>query len=59
MDTQTQTVSGKEDPRKQIWLEQLKKENPDIEAYFLDFMIDCYLLDPQNTEKIIRQHNKV
>ena len=56
---ENQTGRGKVDPRKEIWLEQLKKENPDIEAYFLDFMIDCYLLDPQNTEKIIRQHNKV
>lgn len=56
---ETQTVKGKVDPRKEIWLEQLKKENPDIESYFLDFMIDCYLLDPENTEKIIRQHNNV
>lgn len=46
----------KEDPRKAVWLEELRKLNPDVSPYFLDFMVDCYLLDPKGTEKVITNH---
>jgi len=45
------------DPRREFWLEELKKMNPDIEPYFLDFMIECYLLNPKKTEEIINSHH--
>jgi hypothetical protein len=46
----------KEDPRKAVWIEELRKLNPDVSPYFLDFMVDCYLLDPQGTERVITNH---
>ena len=52
----TDNSKGKEDPRKVAWLEELRKLNPDVSPYFLDFMVDCYLLDPKGTEKVITNH---
>jgi hypothetical protein len=49
-------MTNKEDPRKAVWLEELKKINPDVSPYFLDFMVDCYLLDPKGTERVISNH---
>jgi hypothetical protein len=49
-------MTTKEDPRKASWLEELTKANPDISPYFLDFMVDCYLLDPKGTERVISNH---
>jgi hypothetical protein len=43
----------KPDPRRAVWLNQLKEENPDVPDYFLDIMIETYLLNPNQTEKII------
>tara|TARA_R110000868_G_scaffold187824_1_gene430532 strand:- start:533 stop:763 length:231 start_codon:yes stop_codon:yes gene_type:complete len=43
----------KPDPRRAVWLHQLKQENPDVPDYFLDIMIETYLLNPNQTEKII------
>ena len=43
----------KPDPRRSVWLKQLKEENPDVPDYFLDMMIETYLLNPNQTEKII------
>lgn len=46
----------KEDQRRAAWVEELKKLNPEVSPYFLDFMVECYLLDPRGTEKIIENH---
>lgn len=43
----------KPDPRRSVWLKQLKEENPDVPDYFLDMMIETYLLNPHQVEKII------
>lgn len=49
----TRPLNQKDDPRRAIWLSQLKEENPDTPDYFLDFMIDTYLNNPEETEKLI------
>ena len=46
-------LNQKDDPRRAVWLAQLKEENPDTPDYFLDFMIDTYINNPEETEKII------
>ena len=50
------TNEQKGDPRKIMWLEEMKKINPDVSPYFLDFMIDVYLLDPRKAEAVISNH---
>lgn len=42
--------------KKEKWLKTLKEENPDTPLYFLELMVDCYLANPEETEKTIKKH---
>lgn len=47
------------DKKAAVWVEQLAKENPEVPIYMLQTMVDTYLLNPTETEKIIYgQNNK-
>ena len=39
-----------------VWLDVLVKENPEVPVYLLDTMIETYLINPEETEKIIYKH---
>jgi len=45
------------DKKAALWVEQLAKENPEVPLYMLQTMVDTYLLNPTETEKIIYGEN--
>ena len=44
------------DKRRVVWRDQLIQENPEVPVYLIETMIDTYLINPQETEKIIYRH---
>lgn len=44
------------DKRRVVWRDQLIEENPEVPVYLLETMIDTYLMNPEDTEKIIYRH---
>jgi len=44
------------DKRRVVWRDQLIQENPEVPVYLIETMIDTYLFNPQETEKIIYRH---
>jgi hypothetical protein len=45
------------DKIKANWLKQIMEENPDINCYMADILIETYLLDPQKTEEILKKYS--
>lgn len=44
------------DKRRVVWRDQLIQENPEVPVYLLETMIDTYLMNPEETAKIIYRH---
>lgn len=38
------------------WADELCKENPEVPRYFLETMIETYILNPKGAEEIILSH---
>lgn len=39
-----------------LWVDELVKDNPDANRYMLEMMVETYILNPTETERVIYSH---
>lgn len=50
-------MDEKKEKLKAVWRDLLAAENPEVPVYFIDTLVETYLLAPKETEKIIMDHH--
>lgn len=49
-------MDEKKEKLRVLWRDLLAAENPEVPVYFIDTLVETYLLAPKETEKIIMEH---
>jgi hypothetical protein len=65
MENQIENVNSEEfnlrkptikDKIKERWLKTLIEENPEINTYMVEMLIETYLLEPEKTEELLKKY---